>query len=84
MYSVTVGLPLFGCGSFVRGRKRKKVDLRPFILSRRLHEEWTRYGRSQLGPLNATQQGKADDFSPTRKGLIYVSRLMISLLQEGL
>ena len=27
--------PLLGCGSFVRGRKRKKGDSIPFILSRR-------------------------------------------------
>ena len=29
------------CGSFVRSRKRKKVDSRPFILPRRLHDEIT-------------------------------------------
>ena len=32
---------LLGCGSFVRGRKGKKVDSRPFILTRRSHEEIT-------------------------------------------
>ena len=29
------GLLVLGCGSLVRGRKRKKVDSRPFILPRR-------------------------------------------------
>ena len=28
-------LPVLGCGSFVKGRKRKKGDPIPFILSRR-------------------------------------------------
>ena len=32
---------VLGCGSFVRGRKRKKVDSRPFILTSRSHEEIT-------------------------------------------
>ena len=33
---------MLGCGSFVRGRKRKKGDSIPFILSRTLHVEVTR------------------------------------------
>ena len=36
---------VLGCGSFVRGRKRKKVDSRPFLYRRE-----KRYRRSQLGP----------------------------------
>ena len=41
---IVVNDPLLGCGSFVRGRKRKKGDSIPFILSRRdymssLHDE---------------------------------------------
>ena len=36
---------VLGCGSFVRGQKRKKVDSRPF-----LYHRVKKYGRSQLRP----------------------------------
>ena len=40
---------MLGCGSIVRGRKRKKVDSRPFF-NYIIEEEKEAYGRNQLRP----------------------------------